>query len=313
MKKHEFQAIVDQRLSGLSWQQVQRSAVLQRMEAEEEKQVKKVSVGVLLVAALICLSLATAVAGGLFFTRRMSAAITADEALARNYGVTAEMLAYFHRDVQEQPGDRFVVTYRGVRAYETVLGKYTVVLENGGAQVSWSHDGKDTSGGFDAEAWGCGQLKEMIRIHKETHSEKEYAQKAAAIAQKNSAPTAAVATPPPQTAQAWEEEQAALAAQSALSAREMETVAREAVQMVYELTDEQTAMMEYVPEMSYFVMPQGGGLHYCVNLQLQQKKSENPAVFPEYTEKDGVYAVTVNAETGAIEDILYESPMIGNG
>ena len=40
---------------------------------------------------------------------------------------------------------------------------------------------------------------------------------------------------------------------------------------------------------------------------------DDPSVFPEFTEKDGIYTVDVNVETGVIEEIYYESGMGGNG
>ena len=48
-------------------------------------------------------------------------------------------------------------------------------------------------------------------------------------------------------------------------------------------------------------------------ISLQQQTSGDPRVFPPFTEWDGVYWVSVNVETGVIEDILYDSLLGGNG
>ena len=65
--------------------------------------------------------------------------------------------------------------------------------------------------------------------------------------------------------------------------------------------------------MSCFNRLADGKLCYAVNLQLVQAQSEGPTEFAEYTQGDGIYTITVNAESGEIESILYESNLYGNG
>ena len=48
-------------------------------------------------------------------------------------------------------------------------------------------------------------------------------------------------------------------------------------------------------------------------LSLQQQTSDDPSAFAPFTERDGVYWVDVNVETGTIEDLLYDSQLGGNG
>ena len=111
------------------------------------------------------------------------------------------------------------------------------------------------------------------------------------------------------------EQQARAAAK--LTEEEMIGIARQAVISVYGLTDEQMAMMgtdEEIREESTYWMLDGKPV-YSVWFWLLQDTTEydDPSVFPEFTEKDGIYTVDVNVETGVIEEIYYESGMGGNG
>ena len=111
------------------------------------------------------------------------------------------------------------------------------------------------------------------------------------------------------------EQQARAAAK--LTEEEMIEIARQAVISVYGLTDEQMAMMgtdEEIREESTYWMLDGKPV-YSVWFWLLQDTTEydDPSVFPEFTEKDGIYTVDVNVETGVIEEIYYESGMGGNG
>lgn len=280
---------------------------------KEERQVKRISFCTVVTAVLICVSITTAMAAGLFFSPRMDAVMVAEDALELEYGITQEMLTYFHRETEKLPDGSYLVTYEGIEQMEVVLGKYSIVVRDKNAAVQWSHDGMDTAGGLDALAWGSDQLNEMIRIHKETHSSTEYVAKAQEIAEKQGAQPAESMAVNVLTEQEYEAEQTALASESKLSVPEMEVLAREAVQMVYALSDDQVKMMVYVPEMSCFNRLADGKLCYAVNLQLVQAQSEDPTEFAEYTQGDGIYTITVNAESGEIESILYESNLYGNG
>ena len=50
-----------------------------------------------------------------------------------------------------------------------------------------------------------------------------------------------------------------------------------------------------------------------VFFSLQQKPSPAPDEWPEWTEMDGQYYVSVNVETGVIENVVYDSGLNGNG
>ena len=52
---------------------------------------------------------------------------------------------------------------------------------------------------------------------------------------------------------------------------------------------------------------------FTIMLSLHQKTSDDLNVTPPFTEKDGVYWVDVNVDTGVIENILYDTQLGGNG
>lgn len=299
--KHEFRELVDRRLSHITWTEAQSREVL-RLINEEERPVKKMRLGVVVAVAVLCLSLATALAAGLVFSPRVDAVRLAEQALETKYGVTSEMLTHFSRRV-EAMDDGYQAVYTGVGALEGVLGMYTVKVSGNTAEASWSHDGVDTSGGLDALAWGSEQLEEMLRLHKENRDGKVYYDKAKSLPQP---------TPTDSREESFADDQARMAAMSKLSAEAMVALAQEGVREIYGLNVTQMSLLVHEPVMSWY-HELDGVLCYDVNLQLQQKQAADSSQMPEYTDKDGIYTVTVNTDTGAIENVLYESALGGNG
>ena len=175
--------------------------------------------------------------------------------------------------------------------------------------------------GFEADTWGIDQLNAMVEWEKEHHDVSGYYPQAQAIAARRKAEASSqkeLFEKGKEEAQNHQEEyerQARAAAK--LTEEEMIGIARQAVISMYGLTDEQMAMMETDEEIrencEYWMLD--GKPVYCVWFWLQQATtdSDDPSVFPDFTEKDGMYAVDVNVETGVIEDIYYESGMGGNG
>ena len=81
--------------------------------------------------------------------------------------MTDTMLAsFFSSEVDEKNDGEATVVFSGTYA---VLGDYTVDIRDGRADASWSFEGRDTSGMFDAEAWGLEQLQEMLRVTTTDH------------------------------------------------------------------------------------------------------------------------------------------------
>ena len=80
------------------------------------------------------------------------------------------------------------------------------------------------------------------------------------------------------------------------------------LKLVFELED----MADDTDDFMYYHMQDGRPV-LTIMISLQQQTSGDPRVFPSFTKGDGVYWVSVNVETGVIEDILYDSLLGGNG
>ena len=310
MKKLDFQELVDRNLSGLSWDEQRRRQVLHAL-AEEEKPVRKISMTVVLVAVIVCLSV-TALAAGLVFARRVDTARLAEEALYHKYGLTGEMLGFFSRETDEQDGIQ-MVRYDGVDAYAYVLGSYTVCIRGGETEVSWSWDGTDAGGGFDGRVWGAQQLAEMCRVSRESHTTAQYAEKALAIAAADGVCTAKKDAQweedvrARQTAQQHEAEKAQNGAK--LTPAQMEAIAREAVIIRYAFDGEQAAHLAPVDENGRYLLF-GEEQIPCYEFEYALGFDEDGYTGEKGT---GLYFVTVNAKNGTVEDILYDSALAGNG
>ena len=320
MKKFDFQELVDQNLSGLVWDEAKRRTVLQAVR-KEERPVKKLSTTFILIAAIVCLSV-TALAAGLVFSSRVDAAKLAEKAMADTYGVTDTMLStFFNRTVSETADGGTTVVYAGIDFLRDVLGEYTVSVKDGAAAALWSHDGESTSGLFDAEAWGKEQLEEMLRTAADRHDLSAFSEKAKAIAAKQEA-----ASDELPEGSAWEKtgeaEALAAAKASSYSEEDLLKLARDAVVSAYQFTDDQAKMLKFVFELEDMADDTADYLYYrmkdgkpvlTVMLSLQQQVSDDPSAFAPFTQRDGVYWVDVNVETGVIEDLLYDSQLGGNG
>ena len=319
MKNDEFRELVDQNLSGLVWDGRKRQKVLHAVSGEE-KPVKKISTTFVLIAAIICISV-TALAAGLVFSGRFDAVKVAENAVRESYGITDDMLStFFSRATEDKEDGTSLITYSGVDYFHYVLGDYTVTVKDGKGSASWSHDGEDTSGLFEADAWGKEQLQEMMRISSEKHEVQEFAVKAETIAKHhNASPYRAASTG---YYKAGEDEAKAAAQASGRTGEDLDLLAMEAVALAYDLTPEQREMLlppyrtdlpvNDLGDYMYYHMQDGKPV-YTVRLSLHQKFSDDPNVFPPYTEKDGVYWVDVNVGTGMIENILYDTELGGNG
>ena len=294
--------------------------LLLSLTQKEEKPVMKRKMSVALVFALILALLSvSALAASLVFSSRADAGILADKALAEQYGVTDEMLVFFHREIDEKENGETVVTYTGNWDMKYVLGTYTVTLQGKDARVTWSHDGEDTSGGLDAEAWGVEQLNEMKEIYKETHSTQGYYDKAAAIAVRHMDETAHTPAPVPTETHVMDEEewmalQAELAAQSKLTLDELLEIARQAAQTAYGLSGVQMAKLVHNPGMSLYCEWDGRLCYQACFVLIQQRTlSSDPEAYPEYVPGDGEYLVLMDTQTGVVEDVSFYAALAGNG
>ena len=320
MKNNEFQELVDQNLSGLVWDERKRRIVLHAV-SEEEKPVKKISTTFVLIAAIICISV-TALAAGLVFSSRFDAVKVAENTIKDSYGLTNDMLGtFFSRSAAENDDGTALITYSGIDYFHYVLGDYTVTVKNGEGTASWSHDGEDTSGLFEADAWGKDQLQEMMRLSSEDHNVTAFAEQAKEIAAKHDASPFRPASVD-ENYKAGEEEAKAAAKSAGRTGEDLVLLAMDGVTLAYDLTPEQGELLftpagteltvDEIGDYMFYHMQDGKPI-FTIMLSLHQKTSDDLNVTPPFTEKDGVYWVDVNVDTGMIENILYETQLGGNG
>ena len=324
MKKNEetLKASMDRRLSFLDDLPSCRAAVQYRIAREEEPVMrKKISVGFVFAMILTVLSVA-ALAAGLLLSPRATAVQVADRALEEKYGISAEMQTFFGRKEEEQEDGSVKVSYFGAGNAEYVLGTYTVIVKDGKAEVSWSHDGEDVSGGYDAEAWGTEQLKQMFADCADEALKSAYLEKAAAIAKAHNA----LEDDEPSEADEHYYEKREAAKNAALAARKlpedvMISTAREFIISNYDLSQEQQARLDLYTnsfedaENTWYETVDGKPCFEVTYLlygeyTTEQMDNDEPR---SRMEKDGYYQVYVNVETGVIEQYTYNSALGGEG
>ncbi len=323
--KGSLKASMDRRLSFLDDVPSCRAAVQYRIAQEEEPVMKKkISVGFVFAMVLALLS-AAALAATLLLSPRAAASRTADQALAKERGITAEMQTFFGRQEEELADGTVKVSYTGVGSLEDVLGTYTVLVKDGSAKISWSHDGEETSGGYNAEAWGLEQLQQMMTDCLDEKSKDAYLLRAEQIAAAHGSPEDED-TEPSEPIENYMEtleasKTAALKARK-ISEEQMLETAREFIISSYGLNEEQTARMELYTDLGEEA---GNGWYDMVNgkpcwvveyllYQPDVPEQEGVTVTPlPRDEKDGYYKVCVNVETGVIESYEYNSGLGGKG
>ena len=321
MKNNEFQELVDQNLSGLVWDERKRLRVLYAV-SEEVKPVKKISTTFILIAAILCISV-TALAAGLVFSNRVDATKMAEKALTDTYGITDSMLStFFSRSIEEQSDGSMRITYAESNDLHYVLGEYTILVKDGKASASWNHEGEDTTGLFEADAWGKEQLEEMMYLAKRDHEIIAFNDMAKSIAKKYGDMPHGAGSDKATTVREGAEEAKAAAKASKFTEEDLIVKACDAAISAYDLNREQADLLKPVFELEdmadsredymYYHMQEGKPI-FTIMLDLHQQKSDDPDHFPAYSEKDGVYWVDVNVETGVIENIRYDTQLGGNG
>ena len=312
LEEKDIGSAMNRRLDALTGDPLRRACVRQRIAQEEEpRMTKKFSIGMAVILAIVLMS-ATALAAGLIFSPKVDTLALADKTLEETYGVNQAMLGYFHRTVQEQADGTTVVTYEGFENLSYVLGSYTITVKGNKAAAVWSRDGEDTSGGLDADAWGVEQLAEMLKISTTEHEVKSYFNKANAINAKHGLTFETRIQGTVETEEEYAARQVEIKALQKLTQKEIEDLARQALALTYGLTDDQINALRAETD-SYYYCYKNDRPCLEVFFFLQQKTSDDPDVWPEWTAMDGQYWVAVNVETGVIEDILYDSGLNGNG
>ncbi len=313
--KETLKAAMDRRLSFLDDVPSCRPALMQRI-AREEEPVMKTQWRVGLVCALLTLSLSVmAVAAGLILSPRVAATRLADQALEKTYGITDQLQTFFSREEMELPDGALKVTYAGVGPLVAPLGTYTAVVRDGKAEVSWSHDGEDTAGGYEAEAWGLEQLNQMLADSLANPEHEAYPSRALALYEKTASSPAAegpkevvYAETPEEFAARRESEKNDALSRRKLSEEEMITTGKAFIIETYGLTEEQEARLElYTNSFSDGPNTWYDTVHGVPCFQVEFLLDENPPAANESYRMNAYYIIYINVETGAVEQYEYNN------
>ena len=324
--KETLQAAMDRRLSFLDELPSCRPALMQRI-AQEEAPVMKRKISVGLVFALVLVSLSViALATGLILSPRVSAARAADLALAEKYGITDELQSFFGREEEELPDGTVKVTYFGAGSLEATLGTYTVLVKDGKADISWSLEGKDTAGGYEAEAWRLEQLKQMAE---DSHDEKlkaAFMDKSFEV-YKQLHPDdeeVPVEAHDPETFDEYharrEGEKSSALDATKLSEEDMITIGREFILSTYSLTDSEVERLELytnsyeTEDANHWYETVNGKPCFLVEYLLDEEGvTEEMLSDPNYYRMNSYFKVFVNVETGVIEQYEFSNGLGGIG
>lgn len=335
-----IQSAMDNRLSFLDELPSCRTAVQYRIAQEGEPVMKKKISFVLVFAIVMTILAAAGIAAGLLWSLspRAEAVQIADRALEEKYKVTAEMQTFFARTQEELDDGTVRVTYTGVTGLDWVLGTYTALVKDGKAEISWSHDGEDTSGGYEAEAWGNAQLQAMVADSQDAGRKQAFLDRAVEISAVHQKPAEIPEVTDAEIDayyQQRETEKTKAMDARRLSEEEMIVIGREFIINNWSLNEEQVGRLELYTnsEPEYLeliginpddVASNGNEWYEMVNgkpcfkveyLLYQPLTAEQEANDEEreYQTGDGYYNVFVNVETGEIEEFEYNSALGGVG
>lgn len=283
---------------------------------------KKLSLGFVFAMVLVLLSVA-ALATGLLLSPRATAVQIADRAMEKDRGINTEMMTFFGREEEELPDGSVKVTYTGAGEMNYALGTYTALVKDGKAEITWSHDGEDTAGGYESEAWGLDQIRQMMTDCLDQKAKAAYLRKAEDIAKKhNTLEDTSSSEPIENLFEIIEANKTAAMNARKLSEDEMIATGREFILSNYGLNEEQAARMELYTETGadagngWYDMINGKPCYQVEYLLYQPEVPEQEGVDVQplpREEKDGYYIVYVNVETGAVEEFEYNSGLSGQG
>lgn len=321
--KETLQTMMDRRLSFLDELPSCRAGVQYRIAQEEEPVMKKkLSLGFVFAMVLVLLSVA-ALATGLLLSPRATAVQIADRAMEKDRGINTEMMTFFGREEEELPDGSVKVTYTGAGDMNYALGTYTALVKDGKAEITWSHDGEETSGGYESEAWGLDQIRQMLTDCLDQKAKAAYLRKAEDIAKKHNALEDTSSSEPIENLfEIIEANKTAAMNARKLSEDEMIATGREFILSNYGLNEEQAARMELYTETGadagngWYDMINGKPCYQVEYLLYQPEVPEQEGVDVQplpREEKDGYYIVYVNVETGAVEEFEYNSGLSGQG
>lgn len=281
------------------------------LNALEEAPVRRANLkraAALAACAVLAVTAAIAGAAGVFFSDEYDAMRLARRALADEYGITEEMQTYFASNVEEADGVTTIV-FSGIEDMQHVLGQYTVTIEDGNAAITWSKDGESTEGELDAHAWGAKQIEILLEMAKEEEGITLGYKKAQEIrAQMEDGEVTVSITKGDDAAIIVALDDAADSVEISISEEEAIAIAKEAFAAEYGLTQAQLDAMQYEKDYAGYTYAVKDGMTICeVWFWLHQQEG----VY--HTDGDGLYSAEINAETGVVENMRYDSALAGNG
>ncbi len=264
----------------------------------------------LLAASLMLCTAAFAQDGGVRYSARFRAVNAAQHALAEKYSVSEGMNEYFVRTVSEQEDGSWLVLWEPAVAegpLPWLLGTYTAQVEGERVDISWSHDGEETYGGYTAPAWGALQLRDMCDEVRTSFGMEQSmsAAERSVYAAADDYPLAGLDS----GFDNGETARASAAAAARITVAEAEGTALAALREVYgnlewwrlenmydEMTEADTGTLCGRPAVRFSYVLWGQG-----------RDDWN------WKDGDGYYTVWVNLQTGEVEEILYCNGLSGNG
>ena len=291
--------------------------VLQRVrqtEGEQRKVKKKISIG-LVIALALALTSVVALAAGLTFSSRYDAKRAALNALEEEYGITEEMMTFFRVDVGEMEEHGAQTVTLTPLDFADRIGVYSVTVVNGHASASWSHDGETIGEGIDSPVYGAKQLALLCADRDGDLMAYLYEEDTRGTAGQSEASfdpeafSAALADEEDAEEAEWmrNKEQAEEAAKLTLD--ECRTLAVQALKSEHGLSDAQASKLVTSDDRNGVMYSFESGHPVATLIFWLWQGDENTG----FTEKDGLYWVSVNMDTGVIEDILYDSTLSAIG
>lgn len=265
--------------------------------------------------AVISLIFSVAAAEDIVYSERCIKIKQAEKAIREKYWIVPDMYTFFVREVTETDDGRITVTLRGTDQFYWVLGTYTGSSDGKSTTASWSNEGKQTYGGFDAPAWDALQLHQMVELARKERDTSAFFQQAVAIARRDD---------PDYTEQKFQDpmliyehgfeltvphpDHETIETKSKFSKDQLNDIAIAAITETYKLDADIAAKIcdiDSEPDFRYEINE--GQMIYHAWMGLQQSDEDYSDITIPKNEHDGQYLVLINAETGIVEDILYDA------
>lgn len=282
--------------------------VLNTLEERPARRMSMRKAAALAACMVMLVTAAIAGAAGMLFSNEYDAVRLAHRALAEEYGITEEMQTYFAQEVTEANGVTTIV-FSGMAGMRHVLGEYTVTIRDGEATVSWSKDGQSTEGDLDAYAWGAKQIEILLEMAKRENGFSRGYQKAQEIrAQMDGEDMTVIITKGGDATVVKLDDAQIDQALISVSEEEAIAIAKQAFAKEYGLTQQQLDQMIYEKDYAGYTYAIRDGKTICeVWFWLHQDEDVT------HSDGDGLYWARINAQSGVVEEMMYDSALAGNG